>query len=485
MKVATLFILLPVTAADSQSVDQARSDNPNLRGGVRKVHYRHAGHSLLEEFRQQRVHKKDIEDDDPDAADHAVGEQSVGPGKYVDIHEKSLVRDQAHQSVFRTSRLSRGEMESRADEMKSKLKQVEEGTLQLSEKTVDRYKKFVDRYNELEKEIYLMNHPEEQEKEDANDINTDNNAEEETKSISAYSSGKAEYEKSIEQMKEKKEMDELNAMIKKDKELSGSSVAKVIDDGEEKGAKKATSPGESSSKYVYAADGSKQLKTADDDDISRLEKPDESGSKGESNNLEIVSKGRKSITPDEDDDIPPNFEGLAEGNQATNTAEKEPKTLVSTGKSDSVQNDDIPPNWEGLVDGIGAHDVVSEGATAEEVPKEIVAQTRRTGDDEIPTEISVENSLAKVKKLADVVSTAEDVPLQSVEKLKRAQKDEEGDKEDAPVAVGKTVTTYLNEEGDDGSEDLGTEEVMGKDRIPNLESKTSAGQKSSERGMNA
>lgn len=217
----------------------------------------------------------------------------------------------------------------------------------------------------------------------------------------------------------------------------------------------------------------------------RLEKPDESGSKGESNNLEIVSKGRKSITPDEDDDIPPNFEGLAEGNQATNTAEKEPKTLVSTGKSDSVQNDDIPPNWEGLVDGIGAHDVVSEGATAEEVPKEIVAQTRRTGDDEIPTEISVENSLAKVKKLADVVSTAEDVPLQSVEKLKRAQKDEEGDKEDAPVAVGKTVTTYLNEEGDDGSEDLGTEEVMGKDRIPNLESKTSAGQKSSERGMNA
>lgn len=523
MKVASLLILLPAAAAaDSQSVNQARSVNPNLRGGVRKQSHRREGHSLLEEFRQQRVHKKDIieEDDGPDAADQAVvddavgaGEQSVGAGKYFDhhdddnLHEKSLARKKkARQNVFRTSRLSRGEMEKRAEEMKSKLQQVEEGTLQLNEKTVDRYKKFVDRYNELEKEIYRMNHPEEKEKEEdakQHTANTGSNTEaaEEKKSTSAYSSGKAEYEKSIEQMKEKKEMDVMNAMIQKDKEVSGSSsVAKVVTEGgeEEKDTKKVTTPGKTtSSEYVYAADGSKQMKTMDDDDISQLEKPDEIGSKDNkgNNNFEVVSKGGKSSTPNEDDDIPPNFEGLAEGKMATNTAEKtSTKTVVVSkgNKSDADdQDDDIPPNWEGLVDGIGPHDVVSEGVTVEEEEPEeetVVNNTRQRGNDEIPTDIvSVEDSLGKVKKLADKVgSTAEEVPKKSVEKkVKTAQKDEEGDTEETPVAVGKTATTPLKEEGgDDGAEDAGTDE-MDKDTLPKLQPETSEGQKSVERGMNA
>jgi hypothetical protein len=109
-------------------------------------------------------------------------------------------------------------MESKAKKMELKLIQVEEGTLQLSAKTIDRYKKFVARYNELEKEIYYLDHPDEKKKDEesmANDTknnidgkNGDTEMNKKTTS-SAYSSGKADYEKSIEQMKEKKEIDEL------------------------------------------------------------------------------------------------------------------------------------------------------------------------------------------------------------------------------------------------------------------------------------
>ena len=457
MKVATLLILLPAAAAASQSVNQARIDNPKLRGGVRKQIHRHEGHSLLEEFRQQRAHQEDIEDATDQEVVNDAGEQSVGPGKYFtedDRHEKSLARKKKtrQSSVFRTSRLSRGEMEKRADEMKSKLQQVKEGSLELNEKTVERYTKFVDRYNELEKEIYLMENPEEKEEED--NANT-GAAAEEKKSTSAYSSGKAEYEKSIQQMKEKKEID---VMTHLDKEASGGSGM------ETKVAKKA--------EYVYAADGSKQLKTMDDDDddINRLENPDERGS-----NEIIFSKGKSSTAEDDDDDIPPNFEGLVEGKMDTNTAEKASKTVVSNGKSDDAADDDIPPNFEGLaIDGNGKGDVVSEGVNAEEEPEEKAVTTRQRGNDEIPTDIDVENSLEKVKKLADVVNTPEEVPKKSVEKASTARKDEKGDTEEAPIVVGTG----------NGSEDAGTEE-MDKSLIPKVELETSEGQKSTERDMNA
>eukprot|EP00984_Skeletonema_dohrnii_P011761 scaffold4725_cov140-Skeletonema_dohrnii-CCMP3373.AAC.5 len=521
MKVATLLILLPATAADSQSVNQARSSNPNLRGGgaVRKQSHRHEGHSLLEEFRQQRAHKKDIEDDTADdVAEEVVagaGELIVGPGKYsdpVDVHPvKSPVRNnKAHPAVFQTSRLSRGEMEKRAYEMETKLQQVEEGTLQLNEKTVDRYKKFVDRYNELEKEIHLMNHPEEKEAEDENTTNNGDAAEEEEKSTSAYSSGKAEYEKSIEQMKEKKEHDVL---------------MKVMEgDGEGKVTEKATSA-EKKAEYVYAADGTKQLRVMDDDEINKLDKPDESGNKGGEENLEAVSTGGESsmaedddippnfeglsegkmtnnaekssrtevvrkegddnletVTPGgesstaEDDDIPPNFEGLAEGKMTTNTAEKAFKEVIvgSEETSDAAEDDDIPSNFEGLGGGKDSL-VVSEGATTEEEPEANVVATRQRGDDKIPADISVEDSLEKVKKVADVVNTPEEVSKKSIENVKTVQTDEKDDTEEAPLADGKADATPLKEEGDDGSDDAGTEE-MDKALLP----KTSEGLKSSE-----
>jgi len=576
MKIATLLILLPATAANSQSVNQARSNNPNLRGGgaVRKQSHRHEGHSLLEEFRQQRAHKKDIEDDTADdiaeqvVADNA-GELIVGPGKYsdpVDVHpEKSPVRNnKAHPAVFQTSRLSRGEMEKRAYEMETKLQQVEEGTLQLNEKTVDRYKKFVDRYNELEKEIHLMNHPEEKEAEDEDTTNIGDAAEEEEKSTSAYSSGKAEYEKSIEQMKEKKEHDVL---------------MKVMEgDGEGKITEKATSA-EKKAEYVYAADGTKQLRVMDDDEINQLDKPDESGnkggednleavsessmaedddippnfeglsegkmtntaewgsteeigSKGGDDNLETVSKGGEPSTAEDDDDIPPNFEGLSEG-KMTNDAEKSSRTEVvrkegddnletvtTGGESSTAEDDDIPPNFEGLAEGkmttntaekafkeeiVGSEEtsdaaedddippnfeglggggkdslVVSEGATTEEEPEANVVATRQRGDDKIPADISVEDSLEKVKKVADVVNTPDEVSKKSIENVKTVQTDENDDTGEAPLADGKAVDAMpLKEEGDDGSDDAGTEE-MDKALLP----KTSEGLKSSERAMN-
>lgn len=459
MKVATLFILFPAVAADSESVNQARSNNPNLRGGgvVRKQSHRHEGHSLLDEFRQQRAHKKDLEDDTADdvAEVDDAGEQIVGPGKYVDpddIHAKS------HPAVFRTSRLSRGEMEKRAYEMETKLQQVEEGTLDLNEKTVDRYKKFVERYNELEKEIHLMNHPEEKEAEEGNTTSNGDAADEKKTSTSAYSSGKAEYEKAIEKMKENKE-----------KEVPGEKVPKVVDAGEEKISEKATSAGKKS-EYVYGADGSKQLRIVDDDDeINQLDTPDEIESKGDEDEF-VVSKGEKPSTVEieDDDDIPPNFEGLAEGKLASKTAEKSPEPeeeiVDSEGASDAAQ-EDIPPNFEGLAS--------EEGS---EEPEETVA-TR--GNDEIPAEI-VENSLEKVKKLAEVVSNTE-VPSKNVEEAIATQNVETDDTEEAPLSDDRNASTpHLEEGGADGSEDAGTEE-MDKTLLP----KPNEGLKSSEGDMDA
>ena len=482
MKVkTTLLILLPAAAADSQSVNQARSENPNLRGGGvvhKKQSHRHEGHSLLEEFREQRAHKKDIENDTAeDVAEVAdAGEQIVGPGKYLEhddnVEEKSLARNsKEHPAVFRTSRLSRGEMEQRANEMETMLQQVEEGTLKLNKKTADRYKKFVDRYNELEKEIYLINHPEEKEAENGNTTSNGDPVDEKKKSTSAYSSGKAEYEKTIEQMKEKKEID---VLMQKGKEMPGESVAKVMEVGEEQ-----VTSTEKKSEYVYGVDGSKQLRIVDDDEINQLNQPDGSVSKGgeddgtagkasEEENIaskggedkfDAVSEGKNS---DDDDDIPLNFEGFNEEKMTSKTAEKTPKEdiVVSEENSAATEDDDIPPNFETL---------------GSKEPKEKVAMTSRRGNDEIPSDI-VENSLEKVKKLADVVSTPDEVPKETDEVVKTAQSDENDDSEETPLSERKADTASLK----DVSEDAGTEEID-KTLLP----KTSDGLKSSEREMNA
>ncbi|KAL7499100.1 hypothetical protein ACHAWT_007611, partial [Skeletonema menzelii] len=470
MKVkTTLLILLPAAAADSQSVNQARSENPNLRGGGvvhKKQSHRHEGHSLLEEFREQRAHKKDIENDTAeDVAEVAdAGEQIVGPGKYVEhddnVEEKSLARNsKEHPAVFRTSRLSRGEMEQRAYEMETMLQQVEEGTLKLYAAA------------QASCEIYLINHPKKKEAENGNTTSNGDAVDEKKKSRSAYSSGKAEYEKTIEQMKEKKEID---VLMQKGKEMSGESVAKVMEVGEEQ----VTSTGKKS-EYVYGVDGSKQLRIVDDDEINQLNQPDGSVSKGgeddgtagkasEEENIaskggedkfDAVSEGKNS---DDDDDIPLNFEGFNEEKMTSKTAEKTPKEdiVVSEENSAATEDDDIPPNFETL---------------GSKEPKEKVAMTSRRGNDEIPSDI-VENSLEKVKKLADVVSTPDEVPKETDEVVKTAQSDENDDSEETPLPERKADTASLK----DVSEDAGTEEID-KTLLP----KTSEGLKSSEREMDA
>jgi len=207
---------------------------------------------------------------------------------------------------------------------------------------------------------------------------------------------------------------------------------------------------------------------------------EEIGSKRGDDNLETVSKGGEPSTAEDDDDIPPNFEGLSEGKMTTNTAEKAPKEEIVglEETSDAAEDDDIPPNFEGLGGGKDSL-VVSEGATAEEEPEANVVATRQRGDDKIPADISVEDSLEKVKKVADVVNTPEEVSKKSIENVKTVQTDEKDDTEEAPLADGKADATPLKEEGDDGSDDAGTEE-MDKALLP----KTSEGLKSSERAMN-
>ncbi len=453
MKLATaLSIILPVVSvtADTFSVNQARLANPNLRGG--HTHHHHETGSLIKEFREQRVHKKDVQDEEVDSdnaiVDNAVvggdgiaaagNEESVGPGKYFNEqednngsdysrHEKSLAarkkkaeEEQQHQQIFRTSRLSRTEMEAKATDMELKLIQVEEGTLQLSSKTIERYKKFVARYNELEKEIYYLDHPEEKKKDEEESMADDTkNNKDGTKgdtemnkktTSSAYSSGKAEYEKSIEQMKEKKEIDELIHKEKKvmevgvgEEEKKGKDVMDVTnadaDEADvfpEKVDKVSTKTmevvGEEKPSSKYA-----DRDTVDDDEIiDSLEIPSEQNGKIKG---EITVTGRFSKEEDDDDDIPPNFEGLVDGK---------------------------------------ASDPLEKAA-----PKE----TGSTKQLSVPANISVENSLEKVKKLVETVDTTP--------KKKMAD-----DIEEESSTVENTVSTQLNEGGNDNeSEDAGTKEM--------------------------
>ena len=518
MKVATaLLILLPAAAADSQSFNEARSENSNLRGGGG---HSHKGHSLLEEFRQQRAHKKDIEDD-ADIVTDSVG-ISVGPGKYSDPvdDEKNPTRKstEGHSAIFRTSRLSRGEMEKRAHEMEAQLQQVKDGTLELNEKTIDRYQKFVDRYNELEKEIYALNHPEEKEPEDANTSN-DTTASDAKKLTSAYSSGKAEYEKSIKEMKEKKEIKEINLLMLKDVPKTNNDV--TVAETQEEGRTGKAADIETTSKYVYAADGTKQLKINDDDEINQLpEKPEKI------NELDLQGSAT------DDDDVPSNFEGLEEGKISSKSAIK-----VSNASFEAEEDDDIPPNFEGLEEGkispkvndeaskddidqsddeakhdenfsntqepdggSGAHDnIVVQGGAKDEEDEE--TGIPRDGDkNEVSSEVDVKNSLEKVKKLADAVSTTEEalekntgkedteqasvVPEKIADIEDTEQAVDTGDVKGARLVDDKLATISLNiKEVNHASEDAGTDEIE-KSFLPNLDAETSEGQKSTERGMN-
>lgn len=448
MKLATaLSIILPVVSvtADTVSVNKARLANPNLRGG--RQHHHETG-SLIKEFREQRVHKKDVQDEEVDS-DNAIvdntvgvvggsiaasGNESVGPGKYFNEqqqdnngsdsprHEKSLAarkkkaQEQQHQQIFRTSRLSRTEMEAKAKDMELKLIQVEEGTLQLSAKTIERYKKFVARYNELEKEIYYLDHPDEKKKDEEesmanNDTKNDidgkkGDIEMKKTSSSAYSDGKAEYEKSIEKMKEKKEIDEL---IHKEK--------KVMKVGEE----------EKKGKDVMVVTNT----DADKADVFP-EKVDKVSTK----TMEVVGEEKPSSkyadrdTVDDDEiidslEIPSKQNGKIKG---------EITVTGGVSKEDDDDDDDIPPNFEGLVDE-KASDPLNEAA-----PKEI-GSTKQLS---VPADISVENSVEKVKKLVETVDTTP--------KKKMA--------DDIESSTGKKVSTELKEGGNDNeSEDAGTVEM--------------------------
>jgi hypothetical protein len=384
MKLAVLILLLPAATADSASVNQARAANPKLRGGTEE-------HSLVAEFKEKRAHKKDISANSD--LDHV---EVVGPGKYFSQKEETARKEVPQAAIFRTSRLSRNEMEKRAIEMKAKLQQVEMGTLELNEKTVGRYKKFVQRYDELEKEIYRLNHPEEEEKvmkeekEDSTNNNNSSNSNTAKKSISAYSSGKAEFEKSIKQLKEKKRIDVLVQNNDKDEVPSTgtSSMAKIMEIGKETVVMDATF-GKTSNRAV--------------DGVKHLEKPVEKiGSKGDLDNFEIVSEG-KIIRPIEDnDDIPPNFEGLGK-----NTAEEE------------------------------------------EPDDKVVISRQKGGDDK---------TAKKINNLAEIVSTTfEEKTVSKTEIV--------GEAHEELATVGKVATTtdkttsHLKREGDNGSEDAGTEEM--------------------------
>lgn len=448
MKLATaLSIILPVVSvtADTYSVNQARLANPKLRGAGR--HHHHETGSLIKEFREQRVHKKDVQDEEVNSdnaiVDNAVGvvgdgvaaagnEESVGPGKYFNQqedrngsgyypHEKSLAarkkaeQEQQHQQIFRTSRLSRTEMQAKAKDMESKLIQVEEGTLQLSAKTIDRYKKFVARYNELEKEIYDLDHPEEKKKKDeeesmAKDTKSNmggkkGDTEAKKTTSSAYSSGKAEYEKSIEQMKEKKEIDEL---IHKEKK-----VMEVIGEDEKKGEEVMD---------VTHADADK----ADVDKVS-------------TKTMEVVGEEKPSSkyadrdTVDDDEiidtlEMPSEQSGKIKG-----------EITVTGGNSKEDDDDDIPPNF-GLVDG-KASDPLKKAA-----PKE-AGSTKQLS---VPADISIENSLEKVKKLVETV----DATPAKVEKKSMA------DDIEAESSTVENVSTQLKEgDNDNESEDAGTVEM--------------------------
>jgi hypothetical protein len=379
----------------------------------------------------------------------AGNEESVGPGKYFNqqednngsdfLHEKSLAarkkkaQEEQHQQIFRTSRLSRTEMEAKAKDMELKLIQVEEGTLQLSAKTIDRYKKFVARYNELEKEIYYLDHPDEKKKDEeesmAND--TKNNIDgtkgdtvmNKKTTSSAYSSGKAEYEKSIEQMKEKekKEIDELIHKEKKVMEVVGEEEKKVMEVGEEEEEKKG--------KDVM--------------DVTHTD-ADEAGvsvDKVSTKTMEVVGEEKPSSkyadrdTVDDDEII----DTLEMPSEQTGKIEGEITVTGGVSKEED-DDDDIPPNFEGLVDG-KASDPLKKAA-----PKETVSTKQLS----VPADVSVENSLEKVKKLVETVDATP---------AKVATKKMVDDIEEVPSTVEKVSTQLKEGDNDNESEDAGTKEM--------------------------
>lgn len=125
---------------------------------IDRIHARRSRGSLLKQFRENRAHHASHDSTDQVGNEHPPARtvaQDKNGGEYVSAG-KSVEPAEETTHVFRTSRLSEGEMESRAKEMMKKLESVERGELELAQTTVERYKKFVARYRDLEKELGLI-----------------------------------------------------------------------------------------------------------------------------------------------------------------------------------------------------------------------------------------------------------------------------------------------------------------------------------------
>jgi len=125
---------------------------------IERIRARRSRGSLLQQFRENRAHLASHDSTDTVGNGHSPsgteardknGGEYVSAGKSVEPAEETT-------HVFRTSRLSEGEVESRAKEMLKKLESVQRGELELAPKTVGRYKKFVARYRDLEIELGLI-----------------------------------------------------------------------------------------------------------------------------------------------------------------------------------------------------------------------------------------------------------------------------------------------------------------------------------------
>ncbi len=133
-----------------------KTQNNTIPSG--RIHGERSRGSLLREFRRNRAHRASRDSTEKVENEHSltgtVAEDENG-GEYVSAG-KSVEPAEEPAYVFRTSRLSEGELESRAKEMMEKLESVEKGELELAPKTVERYKKFVARYRDLEKVLGLI-----------------------------------------------------------------------------------------------------------------------------------------------------------------------------------------------------------------------------------------------------------------------------------------------------------------------------------------
>lgn len=147
----------------------------NLRAPKQQVSQKKG--ELLNQFRQNRKHRasnggskdalkpdlttggKSAATSPPDASE-SIGGEYVSEGKQVQpppsLPEALATQQQREHQVFRTSRLTDVEMQTRVIEMQAQLDRVAEGTLVMKQKTIERYHKFIKRYKELEVELGNM-----------------------------------------------------------------------------------------------------------------------------------------------------------------------------------------------------------------------------------------------------------------------------------------------------------------------------------------